>query len=91
MRKRDMDLMRQLRREEEKARLANNTKALAEEAAENTVRFDLWWVDVAKQLNLQPYMKEIVWADFKARGLKKEAPAAKYAEALALFGYKLPV
>lgn len=89
MRKRDMDLMRQLKREEEKARLVNNAKTSAEETVENTVRFDLWWVDVAKQLNLQPYMKEIVWADFKARGLKKEAPSAKYVEALALFGYKL--
>jgi len=89
MRKRDIELMRQLKHDEEKARQANKSLSVAEESTENTVSFDSWWIDVAKQLNLQPHMKEIVWADFKGRGLKKQATLAKYLEALRLFGYKL--
>ena len=53
------------------------------------VLFKLWWVDVSKRLNLKPYLKEIVWADFKSRGLGKREPKEKYDQAMAKFGYKV--
>jgi len=48
--------------------------------------FDHWWVSLNKRSTLRPHMKEIIWADFKARGLDKEELADKYDEGLKLFG-----
>lgn len=53
---------------------------------EAKVSFDEWWIMLQKRLALRPHMKEIIWADFNARGLKKEELVAKYDEGLKLFG-----
>lgn len=55
-------------------------------APEQKVSFDEWWILLQKRMPLRPHMKEIIWADFGARGLKKEELAAKYDEGLKLFG-----
>ena len=54
--------------------------------ADDLLSFDQWWVMLGKRMTLKPSLKEIMWADFKARGLKKEELAAKYDEGLKLFG-----
>lgn len=50
------------------------------------VSFDQWWMLLNKRMELRSHMKEIVWADFKARGCKKEELITRYDEALKLFG-----
>lgn len=53
---------------------------------ESKLSFDEWWIMLNKRMPLKPHLKEIIWADFNARGLKKEELAAKYDEGLKLFG-----
>lgn len=87
----DLDMVQRIKKAEKKAKLdkpAVETISV-ETSIVVTIGFDIWWVTVSKALNLQAHIKEIVWADFKSRGLKKEEPVAKYNEALRLFGYKV--
>jgi hypothetical protein len=60
-----------------------------EEAAldvEAKVSFDQWWVMLTKRMAVRPSLKEILWADFNARGVSKEELSSKYDECLKLFG-----
>lgn len=52
------------------------------------VSYDQWWMMIQKKVKLRPYLKEIVWADFKARGAGKMELEEKYDELLKVFGYK---
>ena len=54
-----------------------------------TVTFDQWWMMANKKVKLQPWLKEVIKADFKARGLGKEETEESFNSALALFGYKI--
>ncbi len=87
MGKKDFELMRKMKREEAATRQA--TKVASEVPAVEGVSFDQWWIDVSRQLKLAPHIKEIVLADFKARGLGLVEPKEKYEVALGQFGYKL--
>lgn len=87
MRKKDLELLGKMKRQEKEA--APVSQPLVEQPANNTVTFDMWWSGVAKKLNLQSYLKEVVWADFKARGLQRESTEDQFVRALALFGYKV--
>ena len=87
MRKEDLALMRKTKRGEDKNRVEKQPVVV--EQMVDGIAFDLWWIEVNKQLNLPHYIKEIMLADFKGRGLGAIETAAKYNEALALFGYKL--
>ena len=49
--------------------------------------FEQWWMVINKKLQFRPHMKEIIWADFKARGAGKIESEEKYGELLRLFGY----
>lgn len=65
----------------------------AEEAAEQPAKpqdmpFDVWWAMVQKKMPPQ-HRKEVILADFKARGLGMKQTLAEYNEALALYGVKL--
>jgi hypothetical protein len=53
---------------------------------EAKVSFDQWWVMLAKRITVRPSLKEILWADFSARGVGKEELSSKYDECLKLFG-----
>lgn len=57
-----------------------------EPSLERNVSFDEWWVVLNKRMSLRPHLKEIIWADFNARGLKKEELVSKFDEGLKLFG-----
>jgi hypothetical protein len=52
------------------------------------IAFDAWWASVQKRMPLQHH-KEVVMADFKARGLSKQEPANVFNKALAQYGVKL--
>lgn len=52
------------------------------------VSFDVWWAMVQKNMP-QHHSKEVVLADFGARGLRLQEPMAAYNKALALYGIKL--
>ena len=54
--------------------------------SDDKLSFDHWWILLNKKRTLRPHLKEIVWADFNARGLGKEEVGARYDEGLKLFG-----
>jgi hypothetical protein len=68
--------------------MENKKREAAPVKVDKKVSFDSWYhqrkVKIPKQ-----HMKEILWADFRARGLKKEASIAEYDKALKLYGIKL--
>lgn len=52
------------------------------------VDFDTWWMDINRRVKMKPWMKEIVQADFKGRGLGRRESMKKFDESLRLFGIK---
>jgi predicted KAP-like P-loop ATPase len=53
-----------------------------------TVEFDTWWALKEEQIPAH-HRKEIVWADFKARGLSKSETMKDYDRALEKYGVRL--
>lgn len=47
---------------------AQRSQVIKEDAVE-AIGFDQWWADNSSNLKLAPYMKEIIRADFRGRGL----------------------
>ena len=56
--------------------------------ADKKMSFDSWYHQ-RKHLINKCHMKEVIWADFLARGMKKEQTMAEYDKALELYGVKL--
>lgn len=52
------------------------------------ISYDQWWMMIQKKVKLRPHLKEVIWADFKARGAGKMESEEKYDELLKVFGYK---
>lgn len=52
------------------------------------IDFDTWWMDINRRVKMKPWMKEVVKADFKGRGLTLKETMEKYDDALRLFGIK---
>lgn len=50
------------------------------------ISFDQWWMLLNGKMKLRPHMKEVIWADMKARGLTKMESAEAFDKALKLFG-----
>lgn len=55
---------------------------------EELVDFDQFWMSLPGKVQLPFHLKEILKADFKARGLSLKEPMSKYDAALRKFGYK---
>jgi hypothetical protein len=55
---------------------------------DDLIDFDAWWMNVSKRVKMHSWMKEIVKADFKARGLKNAETIEKFDETLRIFGVK---
>jgi hypothetical protein len=89
MRKKDLSILRNLKREEAKVQESQPKEEVTVAQSDETVQFDVWWVDVNKLIKLPSYMKEIVWADFRGRGLNKSETKKAYEDAIRLFGYKI--
>lgn len=89
--KEDLELKMEIKKEEDKKRAEAMSKAevnVVSTTPENTISYEQWWMMVNKPANLKPWMKEIVWADFKARGMKKEETKESFDAALRKFGIK---
>lgn len=84
----DMELRAKIKEMESKKReeQAQNTTITSQE---QTISFDQWWMGASRKLKLKYHMKEIIWADFKARGLKRNEKRERFDEACGLFGYKI--
>jgi hypothetical protein len=54
------------------------------------ITFDQWWMIVNKKKQFKHWIKEVMKADFKARGLSDLEEECEFNKALELFGYKLP-
>lgn len=54
------------------------------------ISFDAWWMGFTRKVKIRPSYKEIIIADFKARGLSMNATQAEYDSAIEMFGIKLP-
>ena len=54
----------------------------------STVEFKVWFAMCAKRIPPQ-HLAEILWADFKARGLSLRETAGAYDAALVAYGVKL--
>lgn len=91
IKKTDPELKRKIKeaeakkREEAMASVEVTLVAPADQAVEK-VSFDQWWMMLNGKMKLRPHMKEIIWADMKARGLSKSEAAEAYDKALKLFG-----
>ena len=57
-------------------------------ATDKVVSFDSWYHQRSNKIPKQ-HLKEIIIADFKSRGLGKEATMAEYDKALKLYGIEL--
>lgn len=62
---------------------------VVEKPTDELISFDQWWVKLQRIKPLPAWEREIIWADMKARGLKRTATHEAYNKALALYGYKL--
>lgn len=67
---------------------AKQDKPAAETAPQPKVDFEAWWAVVQKKLP-QHHHKEIVKADFKARGLSASESMSTFEGALEKYGVKL--
>jgi hypothetical protein len=65
---------------------AQRSSAPVSGTLEEKLSFDHWWILLNMRMSLKPHLKEILWAEFRSRGLKKVETAAKYDEGLKLFG-----
>ena len=85
--KKDLALKRQIKEMEDKLR--NENAAQVQPAAEDSkISFDQWWIIINGKVSMRSHLKEILLADFKARGLSKREDEAAYDNALKLFGIK---
>ena len=78
----EKSLKRQIKEMEDAAREQNQAPL----QVDDVLSFDQWWVALSRRMTLRASLKEIMWADFNSRGLKKEDTAANYESALKLFG-----
>ena len=60
---------------------------LSKSTNEALVNFDAWWSALAKERNFSAHLKEIIWADFQSRGVKKMDSKENFETALKQFGY----
>lgn len=88
----DLMLKRQIKEMEDQARIeamasAEVTIVQPDGADQEKVSFDQYWMLAQGKVKMRSHLKEIIWADMKARGLSKSESIEKYDAALRLFGY----
>jgi len=84
----DPELRKKMKEMESKTREQSSSfaPAYSEASKEEQMSFDQWWMIASKLTKLRPHYKEIIEADFKARGLGKLETKQRYDEALRVFG-----
>jgi hypothetical protein len=85
--KKDLELKRQIKEMEDKLR-SENAAQVQPDAEDSKISFDQWWIIINGKVSMRPHLKEILLADFRARGLSKREDEAAYDNALKLFGIK---
>lgn len=78
----EMDLAAEIKAMEDAKRKAAPSKQ------DKEVSFNSWYHQRKKQIPSH-HLKEIIWADMVARGLKDKATMEEFDRALALYGVKL--
>jgi hypothetical protein len=73
---------------EEMKKMEAEKRKEVEIKADAEVSFDSWFAQRTHKIP-KIHKKEIIFADFKARGLGKKAKMEEYDKALALYGLKL--
>lgn len=91
--KSDKDLKSQIKAMEEKKRAqalsSNEVKFIQPDGESDKISYDQWWMLANKKKAFRPHLKEVIYADFKGRGLTKSETAERYYEALRKFGYEI--
>lgn len=88
MRKRDLDLLKNIKKQEQKQKLKEQEQTQKEEVDNQAISFEAWWIDFSKNRNVRFQVKEILRVDFKARGLKDVEKKEAFDRAATQFGYK---
>lgn len=83
--RKDPELMKKIKEAEDKRRSDAIVEAFIDAPADH-LSFDQWWMLLQNERPIRPHMKEILWADFKAQGLGKNAAKEQYDAALVRFG-----
>lgn len=55
-----------------------------------SISFDIWWMGFIRKVKIRPSYKEVIVADFKARGLSMKEKEEDFNKAIESFGFKLP-
>jgi len=84
----DIKLKAEIKIAEDKRRQEALKKAAPRRVEELKLSFDSWYALRSRSFPKKHY-KEIIWADFKARGLSQNETCSSYDEALERYGVKL--
>lgn len=87
----DIELLKQMRAMEVIKReeaLKDTDVTIITGSNDEKIDFDTWWMDINRRVKMKSWMKEVVQADFKGRGLGKHESIEKFDESLRLFGIK---
>jgi hypothetical protein len=88
----ELDLHRQIKAaeavEREKALKKAKITIITDGDDSDRREFDVWWMDINRRVTMKSWMKEIVKADFKGRGLSDKETIESYDAALRVFGLK---
>lgn len=87
MKAKNKDMMKSIKEYEKSQREA--AKSQIEQKTEEAISFDQWWLDRSGSLNQPQYIKEILKADAKGRGLSGKQTADKWDWAARQFGLSL--
>lgn len=80
--KKEVDLAAEIKAMEDAKRKAAPVKQ------DKRMSFDSWYHQRKHKIPAQ-HLKELIWADMAARGVKKEATMEEFDKALGLYGVKL--
>jgi hypothetical protein len=90
---RKKSIREQVRDMEKKQRASTAKKVevkLVKSEPEASISFEQWWMLVNKKMDFKPWLKEVMKADFKSRGLGANEKESAFNAALEKFGYRLP-
>ena len=85
----DQAMAKQIKDMEVKKKAAAAELLPKEKPVDNSISFDQWWMGLVRKCDIRPSYKEIIKADFAARGLKINATQEEFDKALELYGIKL--
>lgn len=76
-------------KEYEKAQRETAAKLTNAEKSPVEIDFDQWWIEKSHLIKQPSYIKEILYADAKGRGLVGKQTSEKWDEAAKLFGLSI--